>query len=217
MAVERLETHHFMDQQDFFSASYPKEEEKEDAGDDRCSSDTQEVNKKKKKILVLGGTAFIGRTVVESLAAGGYSLVLLNRGRSYWDGKHVENAEYIQADRRDSTAFSKCIDTLTQKEVEEGRESWLAVVDFSAYKPTEMQASLDGLQGRFDMYIYISSDSVYEVCDSELWKDSPFVDESHAVRPADEARVRILRKKDTYGHVRTPHFSEVPPLSKSRP
>lgn len=42
------------------------------------------------------------------------------------------------------------------------------------------------------------------------WKDSASVVESHAVRPADEARVRILRKKDTYGHVRTPCFSGFP-------
>lgn len=44
----------------------------------------------------------------------------------------------------------------------------------------------------------------------DRWKDSASVAESHAVRPADEARVRILRKKDTYGHVCTPHVSQSP-------
>ncbi|PFH35667.1 NAD dependent epimerase/dehydratase family protein [Besnoitia besnoiti] len=152
------------------------------------------------RVLVLGGTAFIGRTVARRLHEEGYQLVFVNRGRSYWGSKLTEGAEHHRADRRDAKAFEACLDKLTEEEKATQGRSWLAVVDFSAYKPSDIQAALNGLRGRYGLYVYISSDSVYEVSDADLWKRSPSVTESHAVRPTDAHRASILRRKDRYGH-----------------
>ena len=37
------------------------------------------------------------------------------------------------------------------------------MADFSAYNGADIRAALDGLKGRFEHYVYISTDSVYEV------------------------------------------------------
>ncbi|KYK70984.1 NAD dependent epimerase/dehydratase family protein, partial [Toxoplasma gondii TgCatPRC2] len=152
------------------------------------------------RVLILGGTAFIGRTVTRKLHEDGYLLVFINRGRSYWNGENIADAEYHRADRRAPEAFAECIASLTDREEAKRGKSWLAVVDFSAYKPRDILASLNGLRGRYGTYIYISTDSVYEVSDSSLWQGLPSVSEDFAVRPKERQRVALLKKKDTYGH-----------------
>nr|CEL67872.1 TPA: NAD dependent epimerase/dehydratase family protein [Neospora caninum Liverpool] len=152
------------------------------------------------RVLVLGGTAFIGRVVTRRLHDEDYPLVFVNRGRSYWEGNGIDQAEYHRADRRDPKAFADCVADLTEREEATRGRSWLAVVDFSAYKPRDIQASLAGLGGRYGLYIYISTDSVYEVSDSSLWKARSSVTEDLAVRPKEKDRVAILKKKDAYGH-----------------
>ncbi|KEP66759.1 UNVERIFIED_CONTAM: NAD dependent epimerase/dehydratase family protein [Hammondia hammondi] len=152
------------------------------------------------RVLILGGTAFIGRTVTRKLHEEGYLLVFINRGRSYWNGENIAQAEYHRADRKAPEAFAACVASLTDREEATRGRSWLAVVDFSAYKPRDILASLKGLRGRYGMYIYISTDSVYEVSDSSLWRGLPSVSEDFAVRPKEKQRVSLLKKKDTYGH-----------------
>ena len=70
------------------------------------------------------------------------------------------------------------------------------VVDFSAFKKSEVKRVLPHL--RTKLYIYISSDSVYEVCD----KKNPelYSKETDDTRPSDEAFVKKLKKADRYGH-----------------
>merc|ERR1719367_2517885 len=69
-----------------------------------------------------------------------------------------------------------------------------------------MRAALSGLRGRFDIYVYISSDSIYEVsaCAAEGWssfrRDPPVVAESVGVRPAGCLTQCRLRWADAYGH-----------------
>ncbi|KYF46647.1 NAD dependent epimerase/dehydratase family protein, partial [Toxoplasma gondii ARI] len=90
------------------------------------------------RVLILGGTAFIGRTVTRKLHEDGYLLVFINRGRSYWNGENIADAEYHRADRRAPEAFAECIASLTDREEARRGKSWLAVVDFSAYKPRDI-------------------------------------------------------------------------------
>lgn len=59
------------------------------------------------------------------------------------------------------------------------KDTWDAVVDFSAFNREDMQAAVTGLLGRVRHYVYISSDSVYEVC---IPQNTPRKEE-HAVRP----------------------------------
>jgi nucleoside-diphosphate-sugar epimerase len=51
------------------------------------------------RIALIGGTRFIGRAVVEDLAAAGHSLLLVHRGETEPDG--LPDAEHIHTDRAD--------------------------------------------------------------------------------------------------------------------
>ncbi|CDJ43735.1 hypothetical protein, conserved, partial [Eimeria tenella] len=68
----------------------------------------------------------------------------------------------IKSDRNKTEAFAEAIRRAT------GSQPWVGVVDFSGYKPHQIEASLEGLGEGFGVYVYISTDSVYEVSDSNL-------------------------------------------------
>jgi nucleoside-diphosphate-sugar epimerase len=102
--------------------------------------------------------------------------------------------------------------------------SWDAVVDLSGFTPGDLRAALRGLKGRTNVYVYISSDSVYEVCAGgtaggdggqdggfsldpgcQLSTAEPISDrgvsrESSAVRPEDVQAATRLARDDRYGH-----------------
>jgi len=58
-----------------------------------------------------------------------------------------------------------------------------AVVDFSAYTARSTREATTLLRHRAARYVHISTDSVYDVCDSEQ-RDAGPVREHQAVRPA---------------------------------
>ncbi|MCU0950204.1 MAG: SDR family oxidoreductase [Burkholderiaceae bacterium] len=101
------------------------------------------------KVLVLGGTRFLGRHLVDALLARGIEVTLFNRGRSapaLFDG-----VEQLRGDR-DGGA-----DGLASLA---GRR-WDAVVDTCGYLPRVVRASCAALRGAVDRYLFISSVSVY--------------------------------------------------------
>jgi nucleoside-diphosphate-sugar epimerase len=98
------------------------------------------------KTLVLGGTKFLGRAVVDEALARGHEPTLFNRGETNPD--LYPEVEKLRGDRRhDLSAL-------------EGRE-WDAVVDTSAYLPQVVRASAELLDGRVGHYTFVSSCSVY--------------------------------------------------------
>ncbi len=99
-------------------------------------------------ILVLGGTVFLGRHIVEQALALGHRVTLLNRGIQ--NPMLYPHLETIIADRNgDCTALK-------------GR-SFDAVIDTSAYVPGHVQRILDQIGGSISQYVLISSISVYKV------------------------------------------------------
>jgi 2'-hydroxyisoflavone reductase len=98
------------------------------------------------KLLILGGTRFLGRVLVEDALARGHELTLFNRGRTNAD--LFPEVETIRGDRTES------LDPLA------GRE-WDAVVDVATFIPRVVRISVDALRGRVGRYVYISSISVY--------------------------------------------------------
>jgi 2'-hydroxyisoflavone reductase len=100
------------------------------------------------QILVLGGTRFVGRHIVEAARAHGHAVSVFNRGRSAlpWD-----DVEQLAGDRAsgDLTALS-------------GRD-WGACIDVSGYLPHEVRASAELLAGRVASYVFISTASVYDL------------------------------------------------------
>ncbi len=98
------------------------------------------------RILVLGGTIFLGRHIVAAALERGHRLTLFNRGRS---NPHLfPQVEKLRGDRqRDLSPL-------------QGRR-WDVVIDTCGYLPRVVGASAELLANAVDLYIFISSASVY--------------------------------------------------------
>ncbi len=98
------------------------------------------------KLLILGGTRFVGRHLVEAALARQHEVTLFNRG------KHASVAltgvEAIHGDRHSD------LDKLR------GRR-WDAVVDTCGYLPRAVRAAAETLSQSVERYVFISSLSVY--------------------------------------------------------
>lgn len=99
------------------------------------------------KILVLGGTSFVGRYLVEAAVENGHEVVLFNRGKT--NPKVFHHLRHIQGDRRNE---AKLI----------GEEQWDAVFDTCAYSPQDIQPTIDSLMNKTKTYMFISTISVYD-------------------------------------------------------
>ncbi len=98
------------------------------------------------KILILGGTRFLGRHLVDSALVRGHVVTLFNRGRTNPD--IFPQVQTIRGDRE------KDLDQL------EG-STWDAVIDTCGYFPRLVRMSAEALRDSAGSYIFISSISVY--------------------------------------------------------
>ena len=72
-----------------------------------------------------------------------------------------------------------------------------AIIDFSAYKQKDIKNVIDKLPHTcFKVYILISTDSVYEVCQS----DKNTMLETDSTRPESDTLRKHLKSLDSYGH-----------------
>lgn len=99
------------------------------------------------KLLVIGGTRFLGRAIVNFALAAGHEVTLFNRGQSNPDLFDSE-VEALVGDRDGGLA------------VLDGR-SWDAVIDTCGYFPRLVRDSAEKLKDAVDHYTFISSLSVY--------------------------------------------------------
>ena len=98
------------------------------------------------KILILGGTKFLGRHLVDAALTHGHEVTLFNRGKT--DPNLFPDLETILGDR------GQDIEKLA------GRE-WDAVVDVAGYVPRIVRMSAQALEQSVKKYVFISSISVY--------------------------------------------------------
>jgi 2'-hydroxyisoflavone reductase len=98
------------------------------------------------KILVLGGTVFLGRYLVESALAGDHEVTLFNRGR-----QHPELFPHVEKLRGEREGGLEAL---------RGRH-WDAVIDTSGYLPWVVKASAELLSDAVEQYTFISSISIY--------------------------------------------------------
>jgi 2'-hydroxyisoflavone reductase len=111
------------------------------------------------KLLVLGGTQFVGRHLVEAALARGHEVTLFHRGEH---GAHLfPELERVRGDReRDLGALA-------------GR-SWDAVLDTSAYVPRVARIAAEALRDAAELYLFVSTVSVYDTgAPLPLREDSP--------------------------------------------
>src|SRR5271154_6914778 len=99
------------------------------------------------RVLIIGGTAFAGRHIVQSLLERGHDVVLFNRGQTA--PQLFSQIESIQGDR--ATDIERI-----------GDRRFDAVVDTCGYVPGEVTASARFLASRAGRYLFISSASVYD-------------------------------------------------------
>ncbi|NHZ72539.1 MAG: NAD-dependent epimerase/dehydratase family protein [Aquificales bacterium] len=98
------------------------------------------------KLLILGGTRFVGRALVEEAQVKGHEVTLFNRGQSNPD--LYPEIEQLTGDRDGN------LDAL------KGRR-WDAVIDTCGYVPRLVKDSAELLANVVDQYTFISSISVY--------------------------------------------------------
>jgi 2'-hydroxyisoflavone reductase len=130
------------------------------------------------KTLVLGGTSFVGRAIVQDLLDRGHEPTLFTRG--------VTNPDLFPGVAR-VTGDRKTGDYASLTGV------WDAVIDVSAYYPRQVEQALTALGDGIGRYLLISTVSVFDVArapQSGLDEDSPRLP---AVRDTEEVT------GDTYG------------------
>jgi 2'-hydroxyisoflavone reductase len=115
------------------------------------------------RLLVLGGTRFLGRAIVDDAISRGYDVTTFSRGLS---GHSRPGAEALRGDRTSADDLRQ----LAQRE-------WDGVIDTSVLAPAHVLAAAQILAERVQHYTYISSISVYAGFPGEaVTEDSPVLD-----------------------------------------
>jgi 2'-hydroxyisoflavone reductase len=116
------------------------------------------------KLLVLGGTHFVGRAIVEAALADGMDVTALNRGRSTIPGVTVRT---LLADRTDPAALRAAL----------GNGEWDAVIDTWSGAPQAVATACEALKDRVGHFGYVSTISVYaEPLPANADESAPVVD-----------------------------------------
>lgn len=99
-------------------------------------------------ILIIGGALFLGRHLVDAAQASGHTVTLFNRGKTNSD--LFPEVEKLRGDRTNIEDLQSLRD-----------RHWDAVIDTCAYYPHIVQLSAQALADSVDLYVFISSISVY--------------------------------------------------------
>lgn len=145
-----------------------------------------------RKILVFGGNGFIGSEAVRRLLDKGDEITIVNRGNWYFDSEERIKPfvkEHFICDR-DKRMKTECKEILTSGYYD-------AVIDFSSYNARQIKQVAEILRGRVGVYVYISTDSIYEVC--EKTHSGPSTEED-AVRPKNRKKRLQLKREESYAH-----------------
>ena len=116
------------------------------------------ANRSHVNVLIIGGTRFLGRHLVNELLAGGHSVTLFNAGA------HPQNApadvEQVHGKRERDLARL-------------GERSWDAVVDTCGFLPKQLETSTRYLLGKAAQYVFISSVSALDLTKESANEQTP--------------------------------------------
>ena len=100
-------------------------------------------------VLIIGGTRYMGRIVVQRLLERGDKVTVFSRGTTqpeWW-----EQIEHIQGDREDRSDFAAKL---------KGK-SFDAVIDTQAYRKEDVESAVGAFDGNVGRYVIVSTGSVY--------------------------------------------------------
>ncbi|MDB5225810.1 MAG: NAD-dependent dehydratase [Bacteroidota bacterium] len=134
-----------------------------------------------KKVLIIGGTNFVGRNIVEQLLKNkSLELCLFNRNKT--NTNLFPNLRKITGDRETND-----IEKIAE-------ENWDTIVDVSAYYPDSLSRLLQLVSGKTKKYIFISTASVY---DFDKFNGTPFKETDQTVNCSETERTDTTMH--TYG------------------
>jgi 2'-hydroxyisoflavone reductase len=136
------------------------------------------------RVLVLGGTSFVGRAIVDDALEHGTEVTLFGRGRT---GRELFPGVPRLLGDRDSGDYAALAG---------GR--WDAVVDVSGYVPRHVGQAMEALAGSTGRYLFISTSAVYA---------GPGADEDTARKPP--LRDTEILDNETYGRLKTASEDDV--------
>jgi nucleoside-diphosphate-sugar epimerase len=118
------------------------------------------------KTLVLGGSTFVGRRLVDSLVRKGHEVTVLNRGKTA--SALPEGVARIVGDRTSTESMRNAL----------GTDSWDAVIDVSGFVMAAgggiFEDLVDLMDGRVGAYVFVSSIMAYEPTGLMPWtEDQP--------------------------------------------
>jgi 2'-hydroxyisoflavone reductase len=123
------------------------------------------------RLLILGGSWFLGRTLIVDALARGWDITAFSRGKS---GQPPAGVTHVVGDRGN-------IDDLRRLAA---AGPWDALIDTSAYEPTDVTRVTNALADRVEQYVLVSTVSAYRdwpatsVDESSLlWPSSPMFTE----------------------------------------
>ena len=131
------------------------------------------------RILIIGGTRFLGRHLVEAALANDHEVTLFNRGKS--NPGLFPQLETILGDRETDV-----------KKLQQAGRNWDVVIDVNGYLPRIVRSSAEVLKEKVGRYVYISSISVY----SDFSKIG--INESDPVGKIDDEATEEITE-ETYG------------------
>lgn len=145
-----------------------------------------------KKVLIIGGTRFVGRNLIEQmLPLAQYDLTMFNRGKTNPD--LFPEIKHIIGDR-DTGDLHKA-----------AQQDWDCIIDISGYYPNPLEEFLQQIKGKVGRYIYVSTTGVYSVYDDDAeWdpelmqgnmkEDFPRCSYNEAVK-TDENKATYVKRK----------------------
>lgn len=182
----------------------------------------------RKQILSFGGNGMIGASVLTKLIEKDeYDITLVSRGSWPFDTDQLikPHVNFIRCDRGARRECDDDDDDYDSSDDEndcnanawdnacpelikavDNVDEYHAVLDFSGYHKEWIEDAIAHLGDGVRVYVYVSSDSIYEVCfDGGPWYFSNDgtrnkTSEERAVRPVLAPRARRLAEFDEYGH-----------------
>jgi len=101
------------------------------------------------RVLILGGTQFVGRQIVETLLSAGHMVSILTRGLS--PDELPSQVERLRGDRDKGALGLEAL----------AGHYWDVCVDVSGYTPRQVRPSAERLQKSVKRYVFVSAVSVY--------------------------------------------------------